>query len=243
MVGGARRGDAFGRPTATVVHWHRAMALAGVLAALAGYRPRLLGAVLVAVLVPFSAGRQSMQVLVVALAATSLLGDDARAAWRRRGAVPSPGPMWPIRLVQIQLSAVYLVNALAKSTPDYLGGGVLAGFAVALPNFVAHVADGRLVAAGVALPLAVAATASAIAEWVLAVGFWIPPLRRATAVFGVVFHVILKAVITIGMLDWACVTLYLAFLLPFEPPDPERRASGIRVGAASPAVVSSAGNG
>ena len=202
--------------TATLVRSHRALAIAVLAVAAVGWRPRLAGVLGVAVLLPFALERRSMQLLVVALAATSLLGDDARSAWRRGGTAPATGPMWPIRLLQIELSTVYLVNALAKTTPDYLSGGVLAAFAVTLPNFVAQVRDGWLYAGGIGLPLAIAATASALAEWVLAVGFWVPRLRRAVAVFGVLFHLVLKLVIQIGMLDWTCMTLYLAFLLPFE---------------------------
>ena len=108
------------------------------------------------------------------------------------------------------------MNAVAKSTPDYLSGTVLAGIAATLPNFVGHIEHGWLHVGPVPLPLAVAAVASVAAEYALALGFWIPSLRRATALFGVAFHMILKTVIRISMLDWACITLYLVFLLPFE---------------------------
>lgn len=205
--------------SSALVTMHHALVVGALVTFVVGWRPRLIGLLLAALVAPLTPGRESLHVLLVALAATSLLGDDARKAWwqARPAAAPIvPGPMWPVRLVQVHLSAVYLVNAVAKSTPGYLSGNVLAGFAVVLPNFVARVQDGSLHVGVVSVPLGVAAVASAVAEYVLAFGFWIPRLRRVTAIFGVVFHMILKAIIRIWMLDWACMVLYLAFLLPFD---------------------------
>ena len=189
---------------------HVAALVAALLAFGAGFRPLVSGLILAALLYPVKI-RESVHVLMVAVAATALACRDPRA-----GDAHDAAPIWPIRLVQLQLSALYLVNALAKTTPHYLDGSVLAGFAATLPNFVATVDGGTLRFGPFALPLAVAAVASVVSEYVLAFGFWFRPLRGLTAVFGVLFHLVLKLVIRIGMLDWVSMTLYLAFLLPFE---------------------------
>jgi hypothetical protein len=126
--------------------------------------------------------------------------------------------MWPICLIQLQLSVVYGINALMKTTPAYLSGEVLIGMSQMLPNFLVDLSDSYLHVGPLAIPVALAAVASAATEYFLALGFWFPCLRVATAVVGVLFHLILKMIVRIGLLDWASMFLYLAFLLPFDRP-------------------------
>jgi len=73
-----------------------------------------------------------------------------------------------------------------------------------------------------AILVALAATASALTEYCLAVGFCCRRLRIVAAVVGVRFHVILLRIVRIGLFDWACMFLYLAFLLPFDRPATHR---------------------
>lgn len=195
-------GDAF-----LALAWWAAVLLA--LAALGtGLAPRAAGATAFLLLLPHAfleEGRQSRQVLLVALGATALLPS--------RG-----GPIWPVRLVQIQLSAAYGVNALMKSTPHYLSGDALRGMAETLPNWRVDCADGVFRLGGISLPVAAAAALSALAEWALAVGFWFPRLRLVVAILGIAFHLVLMQVVRIFMLDYACMFLYLAFLMPWQAP-------------------------
>jgi hypothetical protein len=182
-----------------------------------GVRPRPAGMLLAAALLPLAfleSGRRSRQVLLVVLGCFSLVRSDAALALRARGG--GAGPLWPIQLVRLQLSAVYAVNALMKTMPHYLSGEALHGMAARLPNFVGTVAEGRLVLGPLAVPLPLAAALSAAAEWALAVAFWFPRLRLATAALGVGFHLLLQQVLRIFMLDTVCMFLYLAFLLPFS---------------------------
>jgi hypothetical protein len=135
-----------------------------------------------------------------------------------RAAPPDPGgagPIWPIRLIQLQLSITYLVNAWAKTTPGYVSGGVLMALAE-LPNFRVDLSDGFLHLGAVALPVWWCAVGTVAVEYALGVLWWIPRLRAAAAALGVGFHLSLQLVIEIGWLDWACLFLYLAFLLPFD---------------------------
>jgi len=190
----------------------------------AGFSPRVLGFLLVALLLPlvFLIGRQpSRQILLFTLVFFSLLRSDARLSlrWGRQGPQPvTTGPMWPIRLIQLQLSVVYGVNALAKTTPEYLSGQVLMGMSKMLPNFLVNLSDGYLHLGPLAIPVTILAIASVMTEYALAIGFWFPRLRVATAVFGVFFHIVTKFIIRIGMLDWTCMFLYLAFFIPFDRP-------------------------
>jgi hypothetical protein len=130
----------------------------------------------------------------------------------------SAGPIWPIRLIQLQLSALYAVNALAKTTPAYLSGDVLVGMSLMLPNMRLDLSDRFQEIGPLALPVWLLASASTVAEWMLALGFWFPRLQVGVALLGVAFHLSARFVITIFALDLASVFLYLAFLLPFDRP-------------------------
>jgi hypothetical protein len=172
-----------------------------------GVRTRLTGLVLAAMLLPLVSvpGRQkSRQVMLFVLTALSV--GTPRA--------PATGPMWPIRLIQLQLTALYGVNAIAKSTPAFLGGDVLVGMAEMLPNFVVDLSDRILRLGPLAIPVALAAPLGVAVEYVLAVAFWFPRLRWPAAALGCAFHASLSRVVRIGVLDVASIFLYLAFLLP-----------------------------
>jgi hypothetical protein len=203
----------------TWAYWAVVVALATLLAL--GVRPRFVGAtlaVLLLALVPFE-GRQGRQLLTVTLLAFSFLRSDAAFAITpgRRPAPDSAGPIWPIRIVQLQLSALYAANAIAKTTPDYLSGQTAAVMMEVLPNFLVRPVDGQLAVGALSIPLWVAATCVVLTEYALAVGFWFPRTRVATAVLGVVFHAALRYVVRIGFLDVVALFLYSAFLLPFGP--------------------------
>ena len=202
----------------TTPYW--LLTLAGLALFAAGWRPQVLGWLISVLLLPWflAHGRPSQQLLLFTLLAFSFLRSDARLSlWRGRQSA-SVGPMWPIRLIQLQLSIVYGVNALMKTTPAYLSGDVLIGMSRMLPNFLVDLSDGYLHVGLLAIPVALAAAASALTEYFLALGFWFRRLRIAAAVVGVLFHVILMRIVRIGMLDWASMFLYLAFLLPFDRP-------------------------
>jgi hypothetical protein len=183
-----------------------------------GWRPRLAGLVLLCLLLPhafLAKGRISRHMLLATLLFTSLL--RATPLWRLRDLKQmDPGPMWPIRLIQCQLTLLYAVNALSKSTPEYLNGDVLMALSAARPNFLVDLTSGYMSFGFLSIPVwALAVTTVAIEYW-LAVGWWIPRCKWPTAAAGVGFHIFLKAfVIRIFMLDFAAMFLYLAFLLPF----------------------------
>ncbi len=193
-----------------------------------GIRPRLVGFTLAAMLTSLdflALGQQSRQMLIFALFAFSFLRSDLRLALRAsRGREDDlAGPMWPIRLIQIQLSLVYGINALAKTTPAYLSGDILIGFARMLPNFSGTIVDGVLHIGPLALPVMLAATLSVAAEYLLAIGFWFRRLRWPVAILGVTFHLVLQSILHIYMLDWTSLAMYPAFLLQFDRPNERQR--------------------
>lgn len=125
-------------------------------------------------------------------------------------------PMWPVRLLQIQLSTLYGVNALTKMHPDYLSGAVLVEMSRVLGNFHADLAGGALQVGPVLIPAAVCAWGTVLTEGYLAIGFWFRRLKWLTAAVGVAFHAVLTQILTIGRLDVMSLLYYLTFLLPLE---------------------------
>jgi hypothetical protein len=201
-------------------YWLAVVALSALLAL--GWRPRLVALLLVLLLLPLdflSRGRQSRQVLLCALLAFSFVRSDAlRMPWRAADVTTkSAGPSWPVRLIQLQLAILYGANAIAKSSLAYLRGDVLMGMSIALPNFKLDLSQGVLDLGLVAIPVALAAVASTVMEYFLAVGFWVWRWRWLVAVLGVAFHIALTFVMQIFKLDLASIFLYLAFLLPLVP--------------------------
>jgi hypothetical protein len=224
----------------TRAYWLAVLALLVLFAA--GVRPRIVGPAAALLLAPllFRGGRlPGRLVMEFTLVAFSFLRSDAawsarrlphllsrrpRAPAGRADAAADAGPIWPVRLVQLQLSVLYGVNALAKSTPEFLSGDVLMAQSFTLANFRADFTDGALTVGPLEVPVWAAGTAAAVTEAALAVGFWIPRLRVPTALLGAAFHGALTRIVQIGFLDWVSLFLYSAFLLPFTASAPAASA-------------------
>lgn len=191
-----------------------------------GIRPRVTGLILFVMLLPLdhvSRGRQSRQLLLFSLLAFSFVRSDAKLSlrtWLNRAVPADAGPIWPIRLMQIQLCIVYAVNAYAKATPHYMSGETLVGLSRMRPNFLIDMSDGLVHLGPIAMPVMLAGVGTVVVESYLAVGFWFPQLRWLTAVIGVVFHLMLQTIVKIFMLDWASMFLYLTFLLSWDRDKP-----------------------
>ena len=172
------------------------------------------GLVLAVLLVPhafLTEGNQSRQVLIFVTFCTSLLPVvDWAWPFQRR---PVGGAAWPLRLIQLQLSVLYGVNALFKATPEFLSGEVLMGLS-RMDSFHLDLTDGFLHLGGLMIPVWMLGTGAVLVEAWLAIGFWFRRLCVPTAVLGVLFHLMLFFVMTIFMLDLVSCFLYLAFLLP-----------------------------
>ena len=128
---------------------------------------------------------QGRLALFLALLAFSFVRSDARLSLRSLiggGAPGGPGPLWPIRLVQIVLTVLYGVNALAKSTPAYLHGDVILGQSLMLPNYRVDLSGGVLGVGPLAIPLW--ATATAFHRVFACAGILVPAIARARRVAG-----------------------------------------------------------
>ena len=121
-------------------------------------------------------------------------------------------PNWPIRLIQVQLSIVYIAAAQVKLS----GAMWLHGTAV---SYVLRLEDMQRVAAPESF--ATNALAMNVLTWgaiavELAVGIlvWFPRLRPWVLAAGVTMHVLIDVYIQIGIFSYAMFVMYLAWLSP-----------------------------
>lgn len=195
--------------------------LCGLLAV--GWRPRVCGFLLFGMLLPLDFlrhGTVSRQVMLTALFIFSLIpSGTVRRPWKlkNRQQFIAAGPAWPIRLLQLLLTFLYGANAWAKSTEIYLRGEALMDMSLIRSNFNVDLSGGLFELGPLVVPVAVAATGSALIEYILAFGFWVNRLKWMVALLGVSFHFTLTFVVNIFMLHYAAIFLYLSFLLPLAP--------------------------
>jgi hypothetical protein len=136
---------------------------------------------------------------------------------RRRGVERLRAP-WALRLVQLQISALYLFSVWAKVRGTDWNSGTAVGIALQLEDLQRFA-----VPAAVSTSLLVSAllTYSSLAvEASLAFGLWLPRLRYWVMAAGVGLHLGIEASLLIGWFSLAVISSYLAFV----PPEHLRRA-------------------
>ena len=136
---------------------------------------------------------------------------------RRRGVERLRAP-WGLRLVQMQVSAIYLFSVWAKVRGTTWNDGTAVGIALQLQDLQRFA-----VPASVSTSLLVSAilTYSSLAvEASLAFGLWLPRLRYWVMAAGVGLHLGIEASLLIGWFSLAIVSSYVVFV----PPEHLRRA-------------------
>jgi len=192
-----------------------------------GFKSRLFGFISVVLFAPviYPDGFGISRLLfVMALFFFSFIKSDARLSVMsllNKTSAIHPSPMWPVRLLQIELSLLYGVNAILKTTPVFLSGEVLRIQSMVLRNYVVDLSDGYLHLDFISIPIPVffLGIGTVVSEYFLAIGFWFKKIRIFTALFGIAFHVMLTQFITIGNLDVVTVFFYIPFFIPWEKSD------------------------
>lgn len=110
--------------------------------------------------------------LLLLLFLTLARSDAAFSLFARRRAAPGSVPGWPVLLIKLQITSVYVFGAVTKINPAFLSGAVIAGV-VALP-----------------LPLSPTflAVLTIVTELFIAYGLWRPRLRPLAALAGLGLH-------------------------------------------------------
>lgn len=141
-------------------------------------------------------------------------------SWRAsEPAVPAPrqGPFWAVRLLQFQVSLVYLASGGSKLLdPDWRDGLVLADRI----SRYAHVAIAQGVPSGVVRFLGNADVSSALAklaimtELVLCAALWFRPTRVVAMWWGLWFHVAIQSTSKVETFSVLALSLYGVFVTP-----------------------------
>ncbi len=166
-----------------------------------------------------------------------------RARRLGRAITRAAAPLTAQRLIQLQISLVYLYAALQKLNPEFLGGWVLMDtFRWSLREGRAHELllklfsmetlvgfDEWLAVAGHLVPFA---WATVVAELFLAWGLWMRRTRPAALAVGVGQHVSIALSMTIDSFTLATLAAYLLFLDPETLPRVRHRLAAAIPGGA-----------
>jgi hypothetical protein len=128
-------------------------------------------------------------------------------------------PQWPVRLLQVQLSLVYLASALTKINGNAWPRGTAVSYALRLQDLVLLPAPHWLTNS--ALLMNAASWSTIAVELSLAILVWNRRLRPWVMAAGVLMHTIIMATIAVGFFTLAMFVLYLAFV----PPETVQRLS------------------
>jgi hypothetical protein len=133
------------------------------------------------------------------------------------GRPAAPGPLWAQRLMQLQLSIIYLASGGTKlCDADWRSGLVLAdrfhryayqALARGVPAELVRICSLPSVAEGLS-KLAIAT------ELGLAVALWAPPVRRLALWWGVLFHLTIEVTSSVQIFTWLTLLVYALFAHP-----------------------------
>jgi hypothetical protein len=121
-------------------------------------------------------------------------------------------PQWPLRLLQVQLSMIYLASVQAKLSGSAWPQGTAVSYALRLPDMLL-VPVGRGVATN-ALAMNFATWTTLLVELSIAVLVWHRRLRPLVLAVGAVLHTLIMMTIAVGFFTLAIYVFYLAFVPP-----------------------------
>ena len=133
---------------------------------------------------------------------------------RRKGSFWSAQtrPNWPIRLIQVQFSLIYIAAAQVKLSGDAWLGGTAVSYVLRLKD-MQRVPFPRWLATNALAMNAVTWGALAI-ELAVGVLVWFPRFRPWVLFAGVLLHLMVEVHIQIGIFSYAMLVMYLAWISP-----------------------------
>jgi Vitamin K-dependent gamma-carboxylase len=119
-------------------------------------------------------------------------------------------PQWAVRLLQVQMSLIYLASALSKISGATWPQGTAVSYALRLPDLVLLYPPHWVTNS--ALLMNAATWGTLVAELSLALLVWNRRLRPWVLAAGVVMHTVIMCTIAVGFFTVAMLVLYLAFI-------------------------------
>lgn len=128
---------------------------------------------------------------------------------RRRGVSEERSP-WALRLLQLQISALYLFSVTAKLHGTSWQDGSAVGKAVQLEDLQRFVLP-EVLATSVTVS-AILTYGTLVVEAFLIIGLWLPRTRYVAMALGVAIHLGIEATLLIGWFSLTVIACYLAFV-------------------------------
>jgi hypothetical protein len=160
----------------------------------------------------FNAGDVLIRVeaLIIALAPSgaALSLDERRrtgSAWSAQTRAP-----WPLRLLQIQLTVVYVATFVARMTGDKWPAGTALSYALRLDDMLILPVP-QLISESPLL-MNIGTWAVLAGELLIGILIWIRHCRPIIAIFGTALHLAIMVTIAVGFFSPAMLLLYLAFI-------------------------------
>lgn len=121
-------------------------------------------------------------------------------------------PNWPIRLLQVQMSLIYLASARAKLSGETWTNGTAVSYALRIEDMQRVPLPQWFVTNAVAMNVM---TWGALAiELAVGILVWFPRFRPWVLAAGALLHVMIEVHIQIGIFGYAMLVMYLAWLSP-----------------------------
>ncbi len=127
------------------------------------------------------------------------------------------GPLWAMRLAQLQMSIIYLASSSSKLLdPDWRGGAVIAvRFAMNRAEAIARgVPSGLYDALSDPTSASILAKVAIATELFLAFGLWFRRTRAFALWWGLMFHLTIEATSKVEIFTWLTLTVYVLFATP-----------------------------
>jgi hypothetical protein len=121
-------------------------------------------------------------------------------------------PQWPVRLMQVQLSLIYLASAQAKLNGNAWPQGTAVSYALRLPDMLLLPTPHWFTTS--ALLINAVTWGTLVVELSVGILVWNRRLRPWVLAAGVVMHTIIMITIAVGFFTLAVFVLYLAFVPP-----------------------------
>ena len=130
---------------------------------------------------------------------------------RRRGVERKRAP-WALRLLQLQVSAIYFFSVWAKVRGVSWNDGTAVGIAQQLEDLQRFPVPAALATS--ILFSTILTYSSLLIEAALVIGLWLPRLRYPVMAAGVGLHLGIEATLLIGWFSLAIISSYLVFVQP-----------------------------
>jgi hypothetical protein len=121
-------------------------------------------------------------------------------------------PNWPIRLLQVQLSIIYIAAAQAKLAGDPWLHGTAVSYVLRLEDMQRVIAPEWFATNALAMNMLTWGTIAI--ELAIGILVWFPRFRPWVLAAGVLMHLLIDAYVQIGIFSYAMFVMYLAWLSP-----------------------------